>query len=73
MKAQALGLKGWVRNLADGRVEAMVEGDRLQVDKIVQWFHQGSTAAQVEKVVIEERPLQKFEKFEILPTQEFRS
>ncbi len=72
-KAQALGLVGWVRNLTNGQVEAMVEGDSLQVNEMVQWFHQGSPAAEVEIVAIKEMPLQKFKGFEILATQRFRS
>lgn len=44
-KARSLGLVGWVRNLADGRVEAMTEGERRQVDIMMEWFKQGPPAA----------------------------
>ncbi|WP_240518905.1 acylphosphatase [Leptolyngbya sp. BC1307] len=64
-QASALGLVGWVRNLPDGRVEAMVEGDRPQVEEMVQWFHSGPPMAQVEAVKSEDLPLQKFRTFEI--------
>lgn len=64
-QALELGLGGWVRNLADGRVEAMVEGKRLQVEAIVQWCHTGPIAAKVDEIEIEEQPLQRFEQFSI--------
>lgn len=64
-KAMALGLVGWVRNLPDGRVEAVVEGDRAQVTSLVEWFHSGPPAAVVEAVSSEGQPLQHFEGFEI--------
>jgi acylphosphatase len=45
-----LGLTGWVRNLADGRVEAVFEGDEDQVKKAVKWCHKGPPGAVVTKV-----------------------
>ena len=68
-KAVALGLTGWVRNLPDGRVEAVVEGNSAQVDSLVEWFQSGPPAAGVEAVNIEEEPLQNFEGFEIRQSQ----
>jgi len=49
-------LNGWVRNLADGRVEALFEGDDANVDKMLAWCHIGPPAARVEKVLTEEEP-----------------
>lgn len=49
-QAQKCGIKGWVRNLDDGRVEAWLEGDRAEVDRVVQWCHQGPTGARVREV-----------------------
>ena len=51
--AQLLKLRGWVRNLKDGRVEAMFEGDRAQVTEMIRWCHQGPPAAVVSEVVTE--------------------
>ncbi|WP_299491708.1 acylphosphatase [Acaryochloris sp. IP29b_bin.137] len=65
LKAQALDLVGWVRNLEDGRVEVMVEGKRDSVDAMMQWCGQGPPAAHVEGIEIEEQPAQHFEQFEI--------
>ncbi|QUY45195.1 acylphosphatase [Acaryochloris marina S15] len=65
-KARSLGLVGWVRNLADGRVEAMTEGERRQVDIMMEWFKQGPPAAEVDGVEIDELPVGEFGEFEIL-------
>ncbi len=45
-----LGLRGEVRNLPDGSVEAIVEGQRDAVDEFAAWCRQGPPAAQVESV-----------------------
>jgi acylphosphatase len=45
-----LGVKGWVKNRRDGRVEAIFEGNKEQVDQIIQWCHQGPSEARVTKV-----------------------
>ena len=41
-KAEELRLNGWVRNLADGRVEACIEGAATAVEEMLQWFGRGS-------------------------------
>jgi acylphosphatase len=65
-EAVRLGLAGWVRNRADGSVEALVEGDSSAVGKMVRWFHQGSPNASVKKVhVTEEEPVGETGVFEI--------
>ena len=51
--AVSLGVSGWVRNLRDGRVEAVVCADRVAVDAIVAWAHRGPPAARVELVEVE--------------------
>jgi acylphosphatase len=52
-EAQALGVTGWVRNLGDGRVEAMVAGSAEQVATIMNWARHGPSAAVVEHVAVE--------------------
>jgi acylphosphatase len=49
-EARRLGLTGWVKNLPDGRVEAVVEGQEEQVKKLIDWCHRGPPAATVRDV-----------------------
>jgi len=53
-QAQALGLKGWVRNRPDGSVEVLAEGPAHAADKLIEWSHQGPPSARVDKVKISE-------------------
>ncbi len=60
------GLTGWVRNLSDGRVEAVFEGDADRVDRVVAWCHQGSPGSRVEQVEVYPQPYQgEYTHFEI--------
>ena len=49
-EAIRLGLRGWVRNLADGTVETVFEGEPEKVDKMLAWLQVGSPMAQVTRV-----------------------
>jgi acylphosphatase len=49
-KAQELGVNGWVRNLADGSVECLMEGERDKVEALIRWCHQGPPGGRVKKV-----------------------
>lgn len=51
-EADRLGIRGWVRNLADGRVEAIVQGRENVVEAIIEWAHTGPPAAKVSQVEI---------------------
>jgi len=65
-EAVRLGLSGWVRNRPNGSVEAVVEGEKNVVAKMLQWFHQGSPNSIVEKVhLTEESPVGDSSTFEI--------
>jgi acylphosphatase len=56
-EAVGLGLGGWVRNLADGRVEAVFEGPPADVDAMVAWCRSGPKWATVSRVeAVEEEP-----------------
>lgn len=68
-QAQRLGITGWVRNLPDGRVEALFEGDEAAVAALVRWCHQGPPGADVERVEEQrEVPSGKFETFTVART-----
>jgi acylphosphatase len=49
-KAEELGISGWVKNLADGRVEAVFEGEEGSVKKMIEWCRRGPEYARVEDV-----------------------
>jgi len=52
--ATGFKLSGWVRNLPDGRVEAVFEGEDAAVDKMLAWCHHGPPAARVQEVIVTE-------------------
>jgi len=65
-QAERLGVTGWVRNLPDGRVEAVFEGDSARVGELVQWCHRGPPGAEVEEVGVVEEPYRgEFDRFAI--------
>jgi acylphosphatase len=51
--ADSLGVKGWVRNLPDGRVEAVLEGEKNNVEALLQRIEEGPPYARVEKIEVE--------------------
>ena len=54
-EAIRLGVCGWVRNRADGTVEAVFEGDARSVEKAIEWCHQGSPMARVTDVRVQQQ------------------
>ncbi|MFW5929249.1 MAG: acylphosphatase [Halobacteriota archaeon] len=63
--ARERGVSGWVRNLEDGRVEAVFEGSHDAVEEMVEWCHTGSPRASVEEVEVEYEEPVGLEGFEI--------
>ncbi len=51
--AEQQQVHGWVRNLPDGRVEAVFEGPRPQVEAVLEWCRQGPAIARVEVVDVQ--------------------
>ncbi len=67
-QAQGLRLTGWVRNLADGRVEAVFEGPKEKIEKMIQKCRSGPMLAGVKHMDVSwEKATGEFEDFEILP------
>ncbi len=65
-RADELRLKGWVRNLDDGRVEAVFEGEQEKVEKMVDWCRKGTDYADVQDIqVISEKYTGEFEDFSV--------
>ena len=60
-------VNGWVRNLKDGRVEAVLEGDELNVSEVIEWCHAGPSEARVDDVSIQYEPYTgEFTSFKVL-------
>jgi acylphosphatase len=53
-EARSLGVDGWVRNLGDGSVEALISGPRENVDALLQLMEEGPPAAEVAKISVSE-------------------
>ncbi len=51
--ADRIGVRGWVRNLPNGSVEAVFEGEDEKVEEMIKWCHTGSPMANVTKVEVE--------------------
>ena len=65
-EARSLGLTGWVRNLPDGRVEAVLQGTRDQVERMIKWCYRGPSEAQVSDIAVSyEDALEDFQDFGI--------
>ncbi|MBC8317435.1 MAG: acylphosphatase [Desulfobulbaceae bacterium] len=52
-EAVRLGLYGWVRNLPDGSVEALIAGEEQTVDRMLEWLQTGPPMADVARVVFD--------------------
>lgn len=67
VRAKKNNVNGWVRNLKDGRVEALLEGEDADVSTLIEWCHAGSANARVEDIEIKnEKYKGEFSKFEVL-------
>lgn len=65
-EALRVGVAGWVRNLPDGSVEALFEGETLKVEEVLGWCHKGPSGARVSGVDITFEPYKgEFKRFDI--------
>lgn len=51
-EGQGIGVTGWVRNLDDGRVEAVVQGTKEQVEQLIKWCYRGPSEARVSDIAV---------------------
>ena len=63
--ARELGVRGWVRNLRDGTVETVAEGDDDALVRFFDRLRQGPRGARVEGLAEEDHPVEGFRSFEI--------
>jgi len=67
MRARVNKVTGWVRNLPDGRVEAVFEGEREAVERMIAFCRRGPPAAVVREVkVVWEKPTGEFKDFRVI-------
>lgn len=55
-EAAGLGVTGWVRNLPNGNVEAVIEGEEAKVEQMIKWCGRGPAPARVDKVEVKRLP-----------------
>ena len=65
-RANQLGVSGYAKNLADGRVEVIASGDAASVQGLIDWLATGSPASNVEQVEVLDHEYMVTDKFEVL-------
>lgn len=65
-KAEALGLKGSIRNLKDGRVEIMAEGEPEKIKALIDWLRKSSPGRVQRIEETEDSSIRSFQGFEII-------
>ncbi len=65
-KADEFGIKGWIKNLPDGRVEAFAQGDTEQLRRFVRWCNEGPKDANVLDVTAIESSSGSYDSFLII-------
>jgi acylphosphatase len=63
--AERIGVRGWVRNRADGSVELHVEGDEERVAAMLAWLRRGPDGAVIRELEVVETATEDLERFEI--------
>ncbi len=64
--AEKNNIKGFVRNLEDGKVEVFIEGDNADIDKMIEICRKGPKHSQIRNVEIKEEKFQGLKEFKIL-------
>jgi acylphosphatase len=64
--AERQNVRGFVRNLEDGKVEVFIEGDQENVEKMIELCKKGPKHSQIRNVEIKEEKFQDFKEFKVL-------
>ncbi len=64
--AKVYGIKGWIKNLEDGNVEAIVSGNEHQLKQFITWCKEGPAKAMVEEVIVAEKEEIDFDDFKVM-------
>jgi acylphosphatase len=68
-KAQELNISGWIRNLKDGRVESVIEGEKTNVHELLNWCYKGPKDAVVRNIeIVSESFKNEYSNFQIITT-----
>ena len=59
-------ISGWIKNTFDDKVEALITGEKEDIEKFISWCKQGPEKANVENVIITNAELQFFSGFEVI-------
>jgi len=59
------GVAGWVRNVPDGSVESVLEGEEKAVQRVVEWAHRGPSRSRVDSVKTERQAIRNLKGFRI--------
>ena len=65
-QAKTLGIKGWVKNTTDDKVEAIVSGSEENLRQFIEWCRKGPRRAQVTDVVVTQISEGQFDDFEVI-------
>ena len=65
-KAAELGLNGYARNLPDGNVEVVAQGDEEKIKELIEFLKNNPGSSVVKEIKIKHKELEKFKRFEIL-------
>lgn len=64
-EASSRGIKGWVKNLADGRVEIKIKGEREDIKNMIKRIKEGPSFARVDDIEISNEEIENFDRFEV--------
>lgn len=64
--ANEIGVKGWIKNTAEGNVEALITGSDEQIQSFIKWCRKGSSKAVVTDVIVRKEADEVFENFKVM-------